>query len=660
MIKSYVVKILVILLLNAINVVGFTQDYTQWNLPEGAKIRLGKGRINDVKFAPNGSKLAVATDIGIWIYDAQTGKEITRLKVQSHGGHRSNTITFSPDSITLAVGNRILGGSVELWDTNTGERITVLKQNVGSIKALVFAPDGRILTCASLLGKVEYHMWEVASGREMLHFIAPQESLLNVLTLSPDTQTVVSAERDKVILWDTFTGELKHTLKFSTSRTLAFSVDSKTIVGGETILRSWDTESGNELPEFKGHTRVVERITFSLDGKTFASGDTGGNIILWDFDFSNQEIDDIDDGDRKLTSPKHLRSLTDSEDIKKEKENKHIDRTLTRHILPIKGLDFTADSKMLASGSDDGTLKVWNVDTGKELLTIHGHTGSVKALKMSEDGKMLYSCSSDGVIRMWNFEKNTEQLVHTKQPWYAFASAFSNDGKIVATGCWGEVRLWDLEKQSFYDLMEKDGNFVVALEFSPDDTIVASGHWNGKVRLWDVKKRQLYKELDGHTEDVNNVAFSPDGKKFASGSKDGTAYLWDLETMQETHLLLVPERDVKTLAFSPDSSILITVLRDGTMQIWDTDTHQHIADFANTRGAASAMKFSPDGRTVVCGHAGGLIRIWDVDTRSLRQEFRTGNAGSQTNFEFSPDGKVLVSGSFNGSILIWDLEKIFE
>ena len=200
MIKSQVVKISVIVLLNAISMVGFSQDYTQWNLPEGAKMRLGKGKINEVKFSPNGTRLAVATNIGVWIYDAQNGTEITLLKVQPHGTYRANTITFSPDSITLAVCNRNFGGSVELWDTNTGERISVLKQNIGKIIALVFSSDGNILTCASLLGKVQYHMWEVASGREMLHFISPQESLRNVLTFSPDTQTVVSAEGDRALL----------------------------------------------------------------------------------------------------------------------------------------------------------------------------------------------------------------------------------------------------------------------------------------------------------------------------------------------------------------------------------------------------------------------------------------------------------------------------
>lgn len=269
-----------LLITNLFLSIGFTQDYTQWHLPKGATVRLGKGKINDVKFSPDGSRLAVASDIGVWIYDGQTGAEITLLKVQPRGVQTANTIAFAPDSKTLAVGNWVLGGAVELWDTSTGERISVLKQDIGRVKALEFSPDGTMLACASWYRNVEYHMWEVASGREMFHFIGPQESLHNGLALSPDAHSVASAGREKVFLWDASTGKLRHTLNSSNVWTLAFSADSKTLVGGQTTLFSWDVETGDELSEYKGHSRNVQSITFSPDGKTFASGDTGGKIII--------------------------------------------------------------------------------------------------------------------------------------------------------------------------------------------------------------------------------------------------------------------------------------------------------------------------------------------------------------------------------------------
>ena len=109
------------------------QEYTRWHLPEGAIARLGKGSIRDVEFSLDGKRLAVATDIGIWIYNAHTSAEITRIKVQPRGIHQTvNTIAFAPDSATLAVGYWVPGGAagaVELWDTTTGERLTVLEED---------------------------------------------------------------------------------------------------------------------------------------------------------------------------------------------------------------------------------------------------------------------------------------------------------------------------------------------------------------------------------------------------------------------------------------------------------------------------------------------------------------------------------------------------
>ncbi len=93
---------------------GFAQDYTQWHLPEGAKVRLGKGKVNDIQFSPDDTLLAVATDIGIWIYDVQTGAEKKLIKVTPRGVQTVNCIAFSPDGKTLAVGNWVLGGAVEL------------------------------------------------------------------------------------------------------------------------------------------------------------------------------------------------------------------------------------------------------------------------------------------------------------------------------------------------------------------------------------------------------------------------------------------------------------------------------------------------------------------------------------------------------------------
>ena len=626
---------------------GFAQDWTQWHLPEGAIARLGKGKINDVKFSPDGNRLAVATDIGVWIYDAHTGAEIVLIKVEPRGIQTAYTIAFAPDSRTLAVGNWILGGAIELWDATTGKRLAILKENIGSVKKLEFSVDGTMLVCASWAKRVEYYMWEVATGREILHFTKAQDVILankGALALSQNPHLVASMNMDTVRMWDVATEELRHTLEGDRDTgVLAFSPDGKTLAGGGIAIRLWATETGNELSKFDGHTRLVEAITFSPDGRSLASGDSSGKIILWRLDAHNQ----------KSTLPRLLRSLTGGkQDSARNNEN----RTLTGHTLSIKALDFTTDSRKLASGSQDGTVIVWDVETEKPLVTLTGHTGFIKGLRFLEDDKTLISGGNDGTIRLWDIDTRTEQIIKIKLPGFTSALTFSRDGKTIGMEYRSQVQLWNTETQSFSTPLTGHNSHVLTVAFSPDDTLLASGSGGGEVILWDVQNRQHFSTLDSHTDQVKAVVFSSDGKKFASASKDGTVHLLDLQTEKKAALPTEPNSSVEALTFSPDSSTLVSARRDGIVQLWDANTYQHIADFINVKGTM-ALAFSPDGKTVVTGSRDGLIQLWDVNTRIVRQEIRTGDAAWATKFAFTPDGRTLASGSWDGTVLVWNLEQ---
>ena len=623
------------------------QDYTQWHLPEGAIARLGKGKINDVEFSPDGNQLAVATDIGVWIYDAHTGAEIVLIKVEPRGIQTAYTIAFAPDSKTLAVGNWILGGAIELWDTTAGKRLAIFKENIGRVKKLEFSADGTMLVCVSWAKRVEYYMWEVATGREILHFTKEQDVILankGALVLSQNPHLVASIDMNTVRMWDVATEELRHTLEGDRNTgTLAFSPDGKTLAGGGIAIRLWVTETGNELSKLNGHTRLVEAITFSPDGRSLASGDDSGKIILWRLDAHN----------RKSTLPHLLRSLTGG---KQDSARNNEKRILTGHVLPIGVLDFTTDSKKLASGSQDGTVIVWDVETEKPLVTLTGHTGFIKGLRFLEDSKTLISGGNVGTVRLWDIDTRTEQIIKIKLPGFTSALTFSRDGQTIGMEYRSQVQLWNTETQSFSTPLTGHNSHVLTVAFSPDDTLLASGSGGGEVILWDVLNRQHFSTLDSHTDQVKAVVFSSDGKKFASASKAGTVHLLDFQTEKKAALPTEPNSSIEALAFSPDSSTLVSARRDGIVQLWDANTYQHIADFIDATGTM-ALAFSPDGKTVVTGSRGGLIRLWDVDTRTVRQEIRTGDAAWATKFTFTSDNKTLVSGSWDGTILIWDLEQ---
>lgn len=637
------------------------QEYTQWHLPEGAIARLGKGKIKDVEFSPDGTRLAVATDIGIWIYNAHTGAEITRIKRQPRGIQTVNTIAFAPDSTTLAVGYWVPGGAagaVKLWDTTTEERLTVLEEDMGSVHALEFSADGTTIASVGW-APIEYRMWQIATGREVLSFTKAQDLIPHskgALVLSQDTHSIASTDVDTVRIWDVATEGLQQILEGdkNLALTLAFSPDSKTLAGGFQTIRLWDTKTGNELSKLDGHTNLVYTMTFSPDAKILASGDIRGKVILWDLDSSNPKP-----LKKKSTLPSLLRSITGDKSSKTN--NTRENHTLIEHTLSIEALDFTTDSRMLVSGSQDGAAIVWEVETGNRFFTVTGHTGSVKALAFLEDDKTVISASSDGTLRIWETGTDNQQLIPIKHNRSIFCMAFSADRKTVAIGGVGnDVHLWNADTKNFVATFKTGHkNYVDTLAFSPDDKILATGSRDRKVELWDVPNHQRLSILDGYTDGIIEMTFSADGKKFASRSRDGTAHLSDLDTEKKTVLVTAPNSGVNALAFSPDSSLLVSGCSDEKIQLWDANTHQHIAD-SIVSPIVHHLEFSPDGKTVVTGTQYGLILLWDVDTRTVIRQIRMGDAALPTAFAFTQDGKTLVSGCSDGTIFIWDLEYITQ
>lgn len=541
-----------------------------------------------------------------------------------------------------------MGGAVELWDTTTGKRLAILKEDIGRATALEFSVDGTTLVCASWTKKIEYSMWEIATGREMLRFTKKQDiTRVNkgTLVLSQNPHLVASGHLRTVKIWDVVTEELRHTLIGDRYiEALAFSPDGKTLAGGGKEIRLWDTEIGNELSKLDGHTSTVRAITFASNSRILASGGFGGEIILWNLDTPNQ----------KSTLPHLLRFATGGEQAKiKSKYNTH---TLTGHTLPIEALDFTTDIKKLASGSQDGTVIVWDVETGNPLFTLTGHAGGIKGLKLLQDDETLISGGDDGAIRLWDIDTRTEQLTQIRLPRFDTVLTFSRDGKTIGVGNYSQVQLENTDTQNSSIPLIGHRDIVMAVAFSPDDKFFAMGGRKGKVVLWNLPNYQHPSTYDAHTDEINAVVFSPDSKTLASASKDGTVQLLDLHTEEKTTLGTKPNSSVEALAFSPDSSTLVSAHRNRTIQLWDTNTHQHIADFIDAK-RTTGLAFSPDGKTVISGANGGLIQLWDVDARAVRQEIWTGDAAAPTKFAFTWDGKTLLSSSQDGTILIWDLDQ---
>jgi serine/threonine protein kinase len=300
-------------------------------------------------------------------------------------------------------------------------------------------------------------------------------------------------------------------------------------------------------------------------------------------------------------------------------EHRYLHTLLTRKQQTLKGhtdavwsVAISADGQRVVSGSDDGTVKVWDSSTCHDLLTLKGHTGRVLSVAISPDGKWIVSGSQDRTVRVWDSSTGRNHLT-----------------------------------------LEGHTDAVWSVAISPDGKQIISGSLDSTLKLWDSSTAQNLGTLYGHRGSVRSVAISPDGKQIVSGSSDQTVKLWDSSTRQELLSLKGHTGGVSSVAISSDGKRIVSGSEDGTVKVWDSSTHQELLSFKGHTGWISSVVFSPDSERIVSGSEDGTVMVWrsntDLDLISLR-----GHTGWVNSVAFSPDGKRLASAGRDGTVKIWE------
>jgi hypothetical protein len=239
------------------------------------------------------------------------------------------------------------------------------------------------------------------------------------------------------------------------------------------------------------------------------------------------------------------------------------------HFSAVFAVDISPDGETIASGSHDGTVKLWQARTGAAIAALAGHAGTVGAVAFSPNGRTLYTADA-AAVHVWDVSTHVEQrklVGHTAQ---VSSVAVSRDGtRLVSGGFDGTVRLWDAATgKALLVLTHGAGVRVFSVAFSPDGTrmVMASGHM---ARIWDAATGKEIAVLRGHADTVEAVAFSPDGKRILTGSSDNTARIWDAVTAKEIAVLSGPDGLMRSVVFSPDGKRIIT-RSDNTVRVRDT------------------------------------------------------------------------------------------
>jgi WD40 repeat protein/tRNA A-37 threonylcarbamoyl transferase component Bud32 len=334
--------------------------------------------------------------------------------------------------------------------------------------------------------------------------------------------------------------------------------------------------------------------------------------------------------------------------------------TLTLKGLTLKGLPesfvslaFSPDGTRLAAAGLDGTVKVWDVATGQEALTLRGHTNSVVSVAFSPDGTRLASAGGDQTVKLWDAATGQEALTLRGHTSNVRSVTFSPDGTRLASASRdGTVKVWDVAAGRETLTLKGLTDAVSSVAFSPDGTRLASAGYT-TVKVWDVATGRETLTLQGLTDAVFSVAFNPDGTRLASASRDGTVRIWDVATGQEALILRGHTNFVMSVAFSPDGRHVASASWDQTVKLWDAATGQEALSFQGHTSGVTSVAFSPDGTRLASASGDGTVKVWDVaagrETLILK-----GHTKWVSSVAFSPDGTHLASAA-DAAVKVWDV-----
>ena len=580
-----------------------------WQVAEGRQLTTDRGHtgwVQALAFSPDGALLASGShDQTIRLWDRQTGQCLKTLR-----GHTGciQALAFSPDGTTLASGSH--DHTIRLWNRQTNQCVQTLTGHRDRVLFVAFSPDGKFLVSGGADDTVR--SWLLETGQCVRHL----ETNLNwalAIALSPDGQMLATAsDGNTVKFWQLQTGEGIGTLPYTRKVwSVAFSPDGRLLATAseDHTVRLWSVATGECWQTLQEHTQQVWLVSLSPDGQTLVSASDDGTVRLWNTS-TGQGL-----------------------------------RTLKTHSNWVLSVAFTDEEERLISGHQDGQIRLWDGATGGCLQTLQGHTSPVSALvclpqgteSITSDrastisradselnGQLLASSSDDRTIKLWDLKRGEcLSTLWGHQGWVQSLAA-SPDGNLLASGSHDQtIKLWEWRSGECLQTLEGHLHRVKSVAFSPQGSLLASGSDDRTIKLWEVQTGVCLRTLEGHQDWVLSVAFSPDGQRVASASGDRTIKLWDVQTGECLQTLTGHDQRVRSVVFSPDGTRLASSSDDHTVKVWAVETGICLQTLMGHRGTVWCVAFSLDGQKLASGSEDETLQLWQVETGERLRQLRS-------------------------------------
>ncbi|MEJ2715679.1 MAG: protein kinase [Deltaproteobacteria bacterium] len=581
-----------------------------WDAATGEEIKsisvLGDAPVS-LWIAPDEQMVAMAgpkAGAPVNLLDLESGRVVGSLSADGN----ITAAGFSPDgSHILTVEEK---GAARLWDTAQFRGVSTIKIPAHTAAAAVFDSESQP---EIFIAGVDRRIKRVCSAdATTLGFEKAHEDQVISLSVAPDGTRLVTGGKDKrAVLWDARSGQVL--AQFQAHRgpvsVVAINPNGQLAATYDTTsgIKLWDSQTGRVLRTFDTMEGQINCLAFTLDGERLLAGGRDMAVRIWQVGSrpviphltlakiqpvqkqirSGQQFEHMIETAKKAvrkrafatayslirkaqTLPGYERSDVALETI--SRMSKYGVRVGLRGGWNVGTLSFSSNGREAVSGGDDRSVRLWDLNTGKNILALSGHTDTISSVALSRDGKQILSSSWDGSIKLWN----------------------RLDGTLLKT------------------FKGHDGE-VAAAAFVDDSRLILSAGFDGVVKMWDADSGRLLRDLRGHTDRITSLAVSVSAERFITGAMDGTARVWDVKRGTTIRTLEAGESGVRVVAFPSDDNFALTGENDGICRIWNLETGECLREFKGHAREITGGEFSSNGRFVITSSGDGAVMIWELD-----------------------------------------------